>query len=470
MRLPTIGQYLDSISHPFGLFRTLEGYEAKRDMFGEVSVRAGNNAAVFRLEGRETPLALKCYIKPGRFMREIYDYIERHPSRLMATGVRRLCRELYVYDHCGEGDYYDVTVSEWVEGISLERMIRRAVVREDRPLLQTLAERFDRMALDLLEEEWAHGDLKPDNIIVREDGTLVLIDYDAMFIPSLAGERTTEVGTLNYQHPLRDTSMFDKHIDDYSIVVISTSLHALALDPGLYRKFNDTDNILLSPAEVIAGKSLAYNEILKTATAAGFHALVRMARALTSPTPVIAEVKELLSDLTQTSAQKHPSSPPVLFEKEGKWGYLDPNGTAVIEPMYEDAAEFSEGLAAVRLEGVWNFIDTSEHTVIDCHGYETVQSFHEGLAAVKRNGLWGYINKQGQEVIPPRFEIAGSFRERVAVVKQGRLYGYIDRNGEWIIPPQFEYAVNFRDGKAKVRKEAKIHQIDKSGHSLQVIA
>ena len=470
MRLPTIGQYLDSISHPFGLFRTLEGYEAKRDMFGEVSVRAGNNAAVFRLEGRETPLALKCYIKPGRFMREIYDYIERHPSRLMASGVRRLCRELYVYDHCGQGDYYDVTVSEWVEGESLDRMIRRAVVREERPLLQTLAERFDRLALDLLDEEWAHGDLKPDNIIVREDGTLVLIDYDAMFIPALAGEQTTEVGTLNYQHPLRDTSMFDKHIDDYSIVVISASLHALALDPSLYLRFNDSDNILLSPAEVIAGKSAAYDEILKTATAAGSHALVRMVRALTSPTPVIAEVKALLSNLIEVSAEKHASYPPVLFERDGKWGYLGPDGRVAIGPIYEDAAEFSEGLAAVRLEGVWSFIDTSGDTVIDCRRYETVQSFHEGLAAVKRNGLWGYIDSRGTEAIRPRFEIAGAMREGVAAVKQKGLYGYIDREGKWFIPPQFEYAVSFRDGKAKVRKESKIHQIDKSGRSLQVIA
>ena len=471
MRLPTIGQYVESVAQPFGLFRTLRGYEAERDMFGEVRIRAGNNAAVFRLEGADGPLALKCYIKQGRFTKEIYDYLRSHPSPLLAGDARRLCDELFVYDHCERGRYYDVTVAEWVEGESLDRMIRSAALREDRDRLQALAGGFDRLALGLLAQEWAHGDLKPENIVVREDGTQVLVDYDAMFIPPLAGEQTQEVGTLNYQHPLRDTSMYDKHIDDYSIVLISTSLHALALDPGLYLRFNDSDNILLSPAETVAGRSAAYDEIVETALRAGRHALVNMARTLTSPVPVIDRVALLLHDLAQTACgSRIAPEETCLFERNGKWGYAGPDGRTVIEPIYEDAAEFSEGLASVRLEGRWSFIDVSGRVEIDCGRYERVQSFHEGRAAVRRNGAWGYIDIRGEEVIAPEFEIAGAMREGAAVVKQGGLYGYIDRDGRWIITPRFEYAVSFRNGTARVQKETKTYQIDKSGRTLYVIA
>ena len=466
MKLPTIGQYVDSLSHPFGLFRTLKGFEAERDMYGEISVRSGNNAAVFRMEGDGSALALKCYIKQSRFADQIYDYIENHPSPLLASGIRRLRKELYVYDHCECGCYYDVTVSEWVEGESLDRMIRYAVQRNDRTLLQSLAERFDTLALTLLGQEWAHGDLKPENIIVRNDGTLVLIDCDAMFIPSLAGKQTSEVGTLNYQHPLRDTSMFNKHIDDYSIVLISASLHALALDPALYHRFNNSDNIIFSPAEILTEDSPAYEEVIRIAIETGDLALIRMTRALKSPTPVIDNIDSLLPYPAHDTASL---SQLFLFRKSGKWGYNDITGQTIIEPIFEDATEFREGLAAVRISGKWQFIDTRGHVRINCDRYECVQSFHEGRAAVKRNGLWGYIDTRGTEIVPPLFEIASALREGMAVAKENGLYGYIDRNGEWIISPQFEYAISFRDGKAKVQKETKIYQIDKSGRSLYVI-
>jgi len=46
------------------------------------------------------------------------------------------------------------------------------------------------------------------------------------------------------------------------------------------------------------------------------------------------------------------------------WGYVDAEGTMQIEPQYEDAAPFSEGLAAVQLRGKWGFIDRTGKVVI----------------------------------------------------------------------------------------------------------
>ena len=87
------------------------------------------------------------------------------------------------------------------------------------------------MAVGLLDREYAHGDLKPENIIVTPDGDMRAIDWDAAFTPELAGNPAPETGTAAYQHPLRTNELFDKHIDDYSIAMLSTMLHAAASTP-----------------------------------------------------------------------------------------------------------------------------------------------------------------------------------------------------------------------------------------------
>ena len=48
--------------------------------------------------------------------------------------------------------------------------------------------------------------------------------------------------------------------------------------------------------------------------------------------------------------------------------------------------------------------------------YDDALSFSEGLAAVKTDGLWGYIDTKGNTVIPEQFDIAFSFSEGLALV------------------------------------------------------
>jgi hypothetical protein len=55
-----------------------------------------------------------------------------------------------------------------------------------------------------------------------------------MWIPSLTGCRAAELGTPSFRHPARTAAHFDKRIDDYPALLISVSLHALALAPELY--------------------------------------------------------------------------------------------------------------------------------------------------------------------------------------------------------------------------------------------
>ena len=65
-------------------------------------------------------------------------------------------------------------------------------------------------------------------------------------------------------------------------------------------------------------------------------------------------------------------------------------------------------------------------------------SYSEGLAAVEINGKWGYINKNGLIAVPPQFDVAYPFSEGLAFVKIGKNWGCINTNGDIIVQPKFD--------------------------------
>lgn len=128
------------------------------------------------------------------------------------------------------------------------------------------------------------------------------------------------------------------------------------------------------------------------------------------------------------------------IEVDGRYGFIDKNGDIVIEPVYEEAYVFCEGLASVYINGKWGYIDTYGNMVLETE-FDGVGHFSEGLASVwDKNGI-GFINTDGEVVIGPRFLEAGWFSEDRAVVTVGeefgdRVWGYIDTEGNWAVGPE----------------------------------
>lgn len=98
----------------------------------------------------------------------------------------------------------------------------------------------------LLPQPFAHGDLNPDNILVREDDSIVLVDYDGMYVPAMKGEKSRELGTPDFRHPDRTESDFDEHIDDYAAVSILLSLKAIATNSSILERYGAADRLLIS--------------------------------------------------------------------------------------------------------------------------------------------------------------------------------------------------------------------------------
>ena len=160
------------------------------------------------------------------------------------TSVRYLDKELFVdTDQINETEF-PVLLMDWVEGKTLDKYLRENL--DDKYALEMLAYRFSQLAQWLIPQPFAHGDLKPDNILVREDGTLVLVDYDGMYVPAMKGQKARELGSPDFRHPLRTENDFDEHIDDFPLVSILLSLKAISINPLLFNKYGTTNRLLFS--------------------------------------------------------------------------------------------------------------------------------------------------------------------------------------------------------------------------------
>ena len=114
-----------------------------------------------------------------------------------------------------------------------------------------------------------------------------------------------------------------------------------------------------------------------------------------------------------------------------KWGFIDKTGQEVIPRKYDFARDFSEGLAIVTLKGKEGFVDKTGREVVPCK-YDDAESFHEGLAAVKLTNKWGFIDRTGREVIPRKYDETHDFSEGLAAVKQNSKWGFIDNTGKFL--------------------------------------
>lgn len=173
---------------------------------------------------------------------------------------------------------------------------------------------------------------------------------------------------------------------------------------------------------------------------------------------------------------------------------------------YEEVSSYSEGMAAVLLDGNWGYINTTGEEVVPCQysDYTPASKFSEGLAYVRMGNDIGYLNHEGQEVIPFNYISAYPFSEGLAKVRrrdashdefinkegetvllcsfagmgdskfiEGLLpvkmdgkWGYINTNGDIVIPCKYDYAFSFSEGLARIEQNGRIGFINTEGEEV----
>ncbi len=146
------------------------------------------------------------------------------------------------------------------------------------------------------------------------------------------------------------------------------------------------------------------------------------------------------------------------------YGFINTSGDFAIAPDFDFAGAFSEGLAAVRSDGLWGYVSVDGSIAIDL-AFSDAQSFSQNVAAVETFEGWVYIDSDGEEQINPDFQItaAGEFADGLAPIQTTEGWGYIDKSGNPVITPTFDMAGIFSQGLAWVQDDDYIGFIDKKG-------
>ncbi|MCP9547636.1 leucine-rich repeat protein [Segatella copri] len=248
MQYPLISEYVKAIQDAGDNLDKLAHLTPVLDDHGEPYRSSGAFAVVFKMQDKSTGkyYALKCFTEEQQGRAEAYRQIADELDLLDSpyiTSVKYMEKELFVDSQCEE-DKFPVLLMDWVDGETMEAYI--AANYRNQSAMLMLSYRFGKMAAWLRTQSFSHGDIKPDNIIVRPDGSLALVDYDGMFVPSMKGSQSPTIGTRDFSHPLRTVDDFDETIDDFSLASIALSLKAISMKSTLLDIYGASDRLLFS--------------------------------------------------------------------------------------------------------------------------------------------------------------------------------------------------------------------------------
>ena len=135
-----------------------------------------------------------------------------------------------------------------------------------------------------------------------------------------------------------------------------------------------------------------------------------------------------------------------------KWGYINIEGKVVVEPKYDQARDFSEGIGAVALGGRYGLVDRDGREIV-APKFDMIGYFHNGMADVELAKRYGYIDREGKIVIEPKFDLVGDFHRGYAKVYVGREAGVINTKGEYVVEPVYEDVNFYGDAYIRVKSD-----------------
>lgn len=156
----------------------------------------------------------------------------------------------------------------------------------------------------------------------------------------------------------------------------------------------------------------------------------------------------------------------------GNYGFVNKSYKIVVPLKYDQAFEFSEGLASVakcneaKDRKLWGYIDKTGRVVIPLR-FSSAYSFSDGIAWVEdaNTKLWFFIDKTGKALSTPIYEYPGfecKFKNgwSPAGIKEKNVrfpltkYGFINNKGQTMIPFVYAECKNFSEGLAAVKLTA----------------
>jgi hypothetical protein len=239
---PSPQDYNEAIQSPQISFfdEELRAATAEMTNLGLPRCITGAFASVYHMTLGNKEWAVRC------FLRQVEDRKERY-ARISKFVMSDDLPETVNFDFIERGlrvhgDWYPILKMDWVNGETIGNYVKKNINRTQ--VLSQLERSLVKMYNRLHACGIAHGDLQHDNLMLVGD-ELRLVDYDGMFVPSLAGLPANELGHRNYQHPCRQKRHFGPYLDHFSEWVIALSLRCLSEDPEVWEQVKGGDDCML---------------------------------------------------------------------------------------------------------------------------------------------------------------------------------------------------------------------------------
>ena len=238
MAWPTQLEYQEALAFPSHCFADPELAAAQvveQGLFGLPQPITGNFANVYHLTSAAGEWAVRLFLREDARRTARYEALRAHSSW-------PLCLAPFDYQPTGltlARSTFPLMKLPWQEGEPLNTWVEAHL--NDSAALETLATRWASLIQELGAAELAHGDLQHGNILVTPERELRLLDYDALWAPSLAQLPPGELGHPSYQPPQR---RYTSAQDRFPALVIYTALRALAVAPELWYRLDNGDNLL----------------------------------------------------------------------------------------------------------------------------------------------------------------------------------------------------------------------------------
>lgn len=244
---PTMDQYNDAVQHPQTAFSdpTLKSAKIATNGMGLPIALGGGFALTYTATTQGKKFAIRCFHKEAKGLEARYGHVDK--------ALRTVGGPYFVgfeYQPAGvlvNGNRYPIVKMDWVEGDTLGSFLEDN--HSDKNLIERLRQQFADVERFLRSKGLAHGDLQNGNVLVKSE--LKLIDYDGIYVPTMAVGQGAELGHRHFQHPKRSATDFGPEMDRFSFIVIDLSLRALAQNSSLFSKYSNGENIILTANDFI---------------------------------------------------------------------------------------------------------------------------------------------------------------------------------------------------------------------------
>ena len=261
MPLPSIPDYSTSIKVPQLVHPAVLDNGHPIEKGTNVIKYAGGFCVVFPYETPTKKYAVRCWHA------EVGDVKKR--TQIIADALKQSRLPYFVgFEYYEDGivtplGIQPIVVMDWVNALPLKKYIAKNL--DNSNALNKLADDFKAMVTDLHQKHISHGDLQHGNIMVQDDGSLILVDYDSMYVPELQGMKDEIKGLVGYQHESRWKNDFVTEKADYfSELVIYISLKMLAYDNSYWSKLNieNTETMAFTGDDIQSkGTAPIFNEL-----------------------------------------------------------------------------------------------------------------------------------------------------------------------------------------------------------------